>query len=97
MKQKIKDLFREYYCQYLTTDKFASDHNLDLNKARRIIKIGRNLHNLEAQKIKAINVLIADFKKSNPEASYADCKHLNYRLNKFTLKELNILKQGSEK
>lgn len=94
IKNKLHSLFLEYYCQYLTVEKFASDNNFTIEKAKRIIEIGKKIHNARAEKEKALDILIDDFKKTNPDAKFATIKNLRYRLSHFTIAELRLLMKG---
>lgn len=45
MKQKIEDLYLDWFNNFLSVEKFASYHDFSIEKAERIILIGRKLYN----------------------------------------------------
>lgn len=44
MKNKLADLFLEYFNDYLTVEKFAEHKGISEGRAWRIIQLGRVLH-----------------------------------------------------
>lgn len=44
VKCKAKALFLDYFNNFLTVERFAEYYGLTVTKARRVIRIGRNLH-----------------------------------------------------
>ena len=44
MKQKLITLFLDYFNNFLTVERFASYHGMSEEKARRVICLGRKLH-----------------------------------------------------
>lgn len=44
MKEKIETLYLEYFNDFLTVHAFADYHHMALEKAHRIIRIGRKLN-----------------------------------------------------
>ena len=48
-RKALRELFREWYNDYLTVEKFAIDHNWSTEYAYRVITTGRELHNRSAR------------------------------------------------
>lgn len=44
MKNKLMDMFLDYFNNFLSVERFAEYYGLTEAKARRVIKIGRDLH-----------------------------------------------------
>jgi len=42
-------MFRDYFNNYLTVEKFAQDKGLTIKQAERIIEKGRTMHNKQAK------------------------------------------------
>lgn len=40
----VADLYYDWVNDYLTVEKFASDHNISVEKAKEIIKLGRSTY-----------------------------------------------------
>jgi uncharacterized protein (UPF0262 family) len=49
---KLKQMFRQYWNDYLTIDCFAEAYNVSKPFMFRAINIGRKLHNKEADRLK---------------------------------------------
>ena len=49
---KLKQMFREYWNDYLTVENYSQAYNETKGFMYRAINIGRKLHNIEAEKIK---------------------------------------------
>ena len=45
MKQKIEKLYLDYFNNFLTVEYFANYYGLELEKAYRIINLGRKINN----------------------------------------------------
>lgn len=44
MKTKLANMFLDWFNNFLTIERFASYYEVDEEKARRIIEIGRRIH-----------------------------------------------------
>jgi hypothetical protein len=51
-EQFCKDFFREYWNEFLTPKCIASHYGMPVELAKQLIKHGRFLHDLEAEKTK---------------------------------------------
>ena len=51
-QQRKKELFRDYWNNFITVGAFAAYYGLSDTAARTIIEIGRTLHNEEAEFLK---------------------------------------------
>jgi len=47
MKQKIEQLYLSYVNDFLTVERFAGHYNISVEKANKIINLGRKLNNVK--------------------------------------------------
>ena len=51
---KLINMFREFWCNYLTIENYAEAHGTSKEFMHRAINIGRKVHNKEAEKIQSL-------------------------------------------
>lgn len=44
MKQHVETLFLDYFNNFLTIERFAEYYEMDIDKAKRVIKIGQKIN-----------------------------------------------------
>ena len=48
-REYLKGIWRDWANNYLTLDKMAADHHIDADDLAMLIKLGRDLHNADAE------------------------------------------------
>ena len=51
-QQRAKFLFRDWFNNFLSVEAFAAHHLITIGQAEKAIKIGREIHNREAEFLK---------------------------------------------
>ena len=52
-REYLKGVWRDWFNNYLTLDKMAADHKMNADDLAVLIKLGRDLHNADAEESKA--------------------------------------------
>lgn len=52
MRKKLRAMYRDWFCNFLTVPRFAEYYGLTVEQAHRCINVGRRLHNRRAEMLK---------------------------------------------
>tara|TARA_Y100001963_G_C6425109_1_gene284439 strand:+ start:165 stop:371 length:207 start_codon:yes stop_codon:yes gene_type:complete len=53
MRNKLREAYRDWANNFLTIPAFAENHGITAEKAQRVIRLGKILHNREAERLKS--------------------------------------------
>jgi hypothetical protein len=66
MKKKLRELFLDYFNNFLSVEGFSEYYGLDQDKAKRIIELGRKLHEKHVSDQRDRTLALKALKTYNP-------------------------------